>query len=168
MLILKEANYEDIEKEYYAITNIEDDENGFENHHQNCTFEEFKNKVLPTLIENSKGLNLPDGYVPGGYYFLYDDDKIIGLFKIRYFLNEYLKNGAGHVGYSILKEHRGKGYATKGLKLALELCKSLVKEDEVYFSVYKTNPASLKVLQNNGGYITHEDEEEYFVRIKKK
>ena len=132
------------------------------------TITKFKNKVIPTLIENSKGINLPVGYVPGGYYFLYDDDNIIGLFKIRYFLNEYLKNGAGHVGYSILKEHRGKGYATKGLKLALELCKQLVKEDEIYFSVYKTNPASLKVLQNNGGYITHEDEEEYYVRIKKK
>ena len=158
MLKLKEANFEDIEKEYYVITNLQDNEFGFENKYQNCTYEEFEKQILPTLIANEKGLELPEGYVPGGYYFLYDNEEIIGLFKIRYFLNEYLKNGAGHVDYSILKEHRKKGYATKGLKLALNLCKTLVKEDEIYFSVHKNNPASLKVIQKNGGYITHEDE----------
>ena len=44
--------------------------------------------------------------------------------------------------------------------------KYTVDEDEAYLSVNKNNPASLKVQQNNGAYIHHENDEEYFTRIK--
>ena len=56
----------------------------------------------------------------------------------------------------------------KGVSIALKICKNLIKEDEVYFSVYKSNIASLKVLLKNGAYITKEYEEEYFIKIKLK
>lgn len=168
MLKLIEANFNDIEKQYKVIKSISDVENGFENEYYNCSYENFKNVILPGLIEYSKGINLKVGYVLDTYYFLYDEDVIVGLFKIRHYLNEYLRNGPGHIGYFILKEYRGCGYASKGLILALEICKNLIKEDEVYFSVYKSNIASLKVLLKNGAYITKEDEEEYFVKIKLK
>ena len=44
--------------------------------------------------------------------------------------------------------------------------KELIQEDEVYLRVNKDNPASLKVMLKNGGYIHHESETQYFVRIK--
>ena len=87
------------------------------------------------------------------YYFLWDDDKIVGLFKIRHYLNEFLANGPGHIGYSILSDFRGNGYATKGLRLAIDKCKKIICEDEIYLSVHKNNPISLKVQKNNGAYI---------------
>ena len=76
-------------------------------------------------------------------------------------------NGAGHIGYGIKKEFRGKGYAAEGLKLTIEKAWTIIREDGVYMSVRKDNPASLKVQIKNGAYIHHEDEQEFYTRIKK-
>lgn len=167
MLYLKEANFDDIEKEYEFITNTPEDENGFTNNGSGCTYDEFKNDILPGYINCSKGINLPEGWVPGTEYFLWDDDKIVGLFRIRHYLNDFLREGAGHIGYGIKKDCRGKGYATKGLKLTIAKAWEIIPEDEIYMSVHKGNPASLKVQQNNGAYIHHEDDNEYYTRIKR-
>ncbi len=167
MLRLKEVNIEDFEEEYKAISTFPKDENGFVNDYYGVSKDEFKNVVIPKLINNSLGIDLAEGRVPDTYFFLWDDDKIVGLFKIRHYLNDYLAKGAGHVGYGILPQYRGMGYATKGLKLAREICKTLIKEDEIYLSVHKDNPASWKVQENNGAYIVGETEDEYLTRIKK-
>ena len=166
MLSLKKINYDDIEEEYKAITLIPDMENGFENKYYNVSKDEFKNKIIPKLLKNSEGLDLEEGYVPDTYFFLWNDDEIVGLFKIRHYLNDFLRNGPGHIGYTILPKYRGKGYAKKGLLLAIEKCKEIIKEDEIYFSVHKDNPASLKVLIDCGAFITGETEEEFLTRIK--
>lgn len=88
------------------------------------------------------------------------------MFKLRHYLNEHLINGAGHIGYGTRKGYQGKGYATKGLALMIEEAKKVIKEDEIYLSVHKDNLSSLKVQQNNGAYIDHEDDVEYYTRIK--
>ena len=164
MLYLKEANFEDIEEEYNFLTKMPS-ANGFENPYQGISKENIK-KVIQELIDHSQGLNLKDGYVPDTYFFLWDDTKIVGVFKLRHFLNEWLRNNAGHLGYGILPEENGKGYATKGLALLKEKAKSIIEENELYLSVHKDNPASLKVQQNNGAYIVGETEGEYLTRIK--
>ena len=165
MLYLKKANYEDIEEEFNFMSKMKS-ANGFENPYINISRNEFKEKCLDEIIGQSNGNNLPEGYVPNTYFYLWDDNKIVGLFKIRHYLNEHLKNGSGHIGYGILEEHRGKGYATKGLALAIEECKKIIPENEIYHSVHKDNPSSLKVQQNNGAYIVGENAEEYLTRIK--
>ncbi len=83
---------------------------------------------------------------------------------MRRALTELLREGAGHIGYSIENERRG--LATKGLALALEFARTVVPEDEIYMSVLKDNPASLRVQQKNGAYIHHSDEKQYYTRIK--
>ena len=168
MLYLKKINFEDIEEEYNAIKSMPAQENGFENKYYNVTKDEFINQVIPKLLKNSEGLELPDGYVPDTYFFLWDDNKIVGLFKIRHYLNDFLKNGPGHIGYGILPEYRGKGYAKQGLLLTIEKCKDLIKEDEIYLSVHKDNPASLKVQLDCGAFIVGETDEEYLTRMKLK
>ncbi|MBR3769903.1 MAG: GNAT family N-acetyltransferase [Lachnospiraceae bacterium] len=166
MLYLKAVNWEDIEQEYLFTTNQLADENGFTNKYEGVSREEFEKVVLPRLINNSKGIDLPEGYVPGTEFFLWEDDEIVGLFRIRHELNDFLREGAGHIGYGIKKEHRGKGYATKGLALTIEKAKEIIKEDEIYMSVHKDNPTSLQVQLKNGAYIHHEDDKEYYTRIK--
>lgn len=166
MIVLKKVNYEDIDKEYEAIIRIPQNENGLENKYWNISKEEFKNEVIPTLLNNSKGINLPEGYVPDSYFFLWKDQDIVGIFKIRHYLNDFLRQGAGHIGYAILKEYRGYGYATEGLKLAIEECRKLISEDEIYLSSYKNNPSSLKVQIKCGAYLCGETKDEYFTRIK--
>lgn len=168
MLYLKKINFEDVEEEYKTIKSMPAQENGFENKYYNVTKYEFVNEVIPKLLKNSEGLDLPAGYVPDTYFFLWDDNKIVGLFKIRHHLNDFLRKGAGHIGYGILPEYRGKGYAKKGLILAIEKCKKIIKEDEIYLSVHKDNPTSLRVQLSCGAFIVGETEEEYLTRIKLK
>lgn len=168
MLTLKKINLEDADEEYKAIKILPKNENGFENKYHDVTEEQFKNVVIPELISHSKGLDLPDGYVPETYFFLWDDKNIVGLFKIRHCLNDFLRSGPGHVGYGILPQYRGKGLATEGLKLAIKEARKIVSEDEIYMSVHKDNPASLKVQQKCGAYLAGEskDGKEYLTRIK--
>ncbi len=166
MIYLKQANVEDTEKEYQFLKDTPLDENGFENKYYGLSYEDFINRALPKIIKSSKGIDLPNGYVPQTLYFLWDDNNIVGLFKIRHWLTDSLKNGAGHIGYGVKKNYRGKGYATKGLALAIEKAKEVIKEGEIYFSVHLDNPASLKVQLNNDAYIHHSDEKEHYARIK--
>lgn len=167
MIYLKEANFEDVEKEWQFIAAMPEDENGPTNQWPNISREDFEKNALPEIIKYSKGIDMPDWMVAETFLFLWDDDEIVGLFRLRQYLNDALREGSGHIGYGIGKEYRGKGYGTKGLALMLEYGKNIIPEDEFYLRVNKDNSASLKVMQNNGGRIVGENEEKYFVRIKK-
>lgn len=167
MLYLREANLQDIEKEYLFVHDIPADENGFTNDYSGISRQDFESIALPRLIDSSMGKNLPDGYVPETFFFLWQDDEIIGQFRIRHHLCESLRTGAGHIGYYIKPECRGMGYGTEGLRLTLEIARTIIPEDEIYLRVNRDNPASLKAMLKNGGYIHSEDEDKYYVRIPK-
>lgn len=166
MLKLKSANYKDIEKEWLFQRSIPVDENGFLNDYPDISREDF-DFALETMIAQSKGEKLPEGYVPQTVYYLWDDDNIVGTFHFRQYLCQSLIEGAGHIGYYIAPEYRGKGYASQGLKLLIDEIRDDVQDDEIYLRVNRDNPASLRVMQNNGGYIHHQDDTKYYVRIKK-
>ena len=166
MLYLREANYEDMEKEFLFVRDMPVDENGMTNEWYGISREEFENKALKQMISSSKGENLPEGYVPETFLFLWNDDEIVGQFRIRHYLCESLRIGAGHIGYFIKKEYRGRGYGKEGLRQALQIARTIVLENEIYLRVNKDNPASLNVMLHNGGHVEHEDEYKYYVRIK--
>lgn len=165
MLYLKEINLEDAKKEYECYRQIPKDENGFTNDYAGVTEEEFCSQVIPVLIGHSRGEGLPEGYVPDTSYFLWDDEEIVGLFRLRHHLTESLRTYGGHIGYYIRRDMRGKGYATKGLALLIEKARDIVPEKELYLSCYVDNPASLAVQQKNGAVIHHSDGTSYFTRI---
>ena len=167
MLKLKEANFDDIEKEWQFVRDMPEDENGLTNDWSGISREDFEKQALPDMIRFSKGIDLPDWMVSETFLFLWDDDEIVGQFRLRHYLNDALREGSGHIGQFIARKYRGKGYGTKGLALTLEYGRSIIPEDEFYLHVNKNNPASLKVMLNNGGRIVAENEEKYFVRIKK-
>ena len=167
MLYLKETNVDDARKEYEMIAQMPEDENGFTNPIFGISFEDYRNNVIPLHRKNARGEELPDGFVPQTDFFLWDDNKVVGLFRLRHCLNDYLRENAGHIGYGIHRDYRGKGYATKGLKLLLEEGKNIIEEDEFYLSVHKDNPASLQVQLKNGARIVREDDINYYTRIAK-
>jgi len=167
VLYLKKANYDDIEQEFLSVNNTPADENGFINEWCDVSREDFAEKALTPMIDAESGKGLPEGYVPETFFFLWNDDEIVGQFRLRHYLCPSLVEGAGHIGYFIHREHRGKGYATEGLRLLLEEARKIVPEDEIYLRLDKGNTASLRVMQKNGGRLHHEDEHKYYVRIKK-
>ena len=166
MLAIKKIN-EDIQKEWQFLTNMPIDENGLTNPLHGVSREDYEETEMPKLLNYEKGIGMPDWMVPETFLYLWNDDEIVGQFRIRHYLNDALREGAGHIGYFIGKEFRGKGYATEGLKQTLDIARTIIPEDEIYLRVNKDNPASLKVMKNNGGRVVAESEDKYFVRISK-
>lgn len=82
--------------------------------------------------------------------FLIEDGKIIGSSNIRHYLNEFLMNYGGHVGYGVRPDMRGQGYASKILNESLKFLKSLNVE-KALITCDEENIASRKVILNNGG-----------------
>ncbi len=165
MICLKKACMEDMDKEWRFVRDMPENENGLINEYHGVSREVFRDKALPGMLAFSEGKNLPDGYVPETFFFLWDEDIIVGQFRIRHYLCESLRTGAGHIGYFIAKPYRGKGYGTEGLRLTLEEARHIVPEEEFYLRVNRDNPASLRVMLKNGGRIVAETNEKYFVRI---
>ncbi len=94
-----------------------------------------------------------------GKYYLYlvfDNDKLIGLLNIRFDLSSELRDLYGHIGYGVRPSERGKGYATRMLKYALDICKKKQLK-EVIVGCYEDNYGSNRVIQKNGGVLMYEN-----------
>ena len=167
MLELRKMNIEDAKQQWEYVTALPADENGLTNPYEGVSFEEYMDRVLPELIMHENPVNMPDWFVPETYYYLWDGEVLVGEFRIRHYLTEALKTGAGHIGYSIKKEYRGKGYGTKGMALVLDLARNIVPEEEIYLRVLKSNTPSFTVIIKNGAYVAGEDETHYLLRVRK-
>lgn len=164
---LRKLNLNDAYAEWEYISNLPEDENGITNSFHGVGWEKYKDEVLPKMMSYENPIDMPDWFVPETYYYLWDGECLVGEFRIRHHLTDALKNGAGHIGYSIKKEYRGKGYATKGLELTLEIARTIIPEDEIYLRLLKSNKASLRVMEKNGARCVGEDDEHFFMRIHK-
>lgn len=167
MLELRKMNREDILAQWQYVTALPANENGLTNPYEGVSFETYRDRVLPELMMHENPVNMPDWFVPETYYYLWDDDTLVGEFRIRHHLTDALKMGAGHIGYSVRREFRGRGYGTKGLGMTLDLARKIVPEEEIYLRVLKTNIPSFKAICKNGAYITGEDELHYLLRVRK-
>ena len=78
------------------------------------------------------------------------DGRIMGMLQVRHYLNDYLREYAGHIGYSVRPSERRKGVATAMLKEALPFCKSIGLE-RVMIACEPNNPGSRGAILNNGG-----------------
>ncbi|EDL65944.1 GNAT family N-acetyltransferase [Bacillus sp. SG-1] len=107
--------------------------------------------MLSFIENNSKGVNLPAGWVPDSTYWLVDaGQNVVGAVNIRHSLTEALLNAGGHIGYGIRPSARRKGFATKILALSLEKTKEL-GIDRVLVVCDKGNIGSEKTIIKNGG-----------------
>ena len=133
MLELRKMNLQDIKEQWEYVTALPKDENGLTNPYEGITFEEYETTVLPELMMHENPVGMPEWFVPETYYYLWDEQVLVGEYRIRHYLTEALKVGAGHIGYSIKKEFRGKGYGTKGLGMVLDVAREIVPEDETHY-----------------------------------
>ena len=102
---------------------------------------------LEELKKRSCEDTVPKGLVPSSTYLAVreKDNYIVGMIDIRHYLNDYLTEAGGHIGYGVRKTERNKGYAKQMLKLALEKCKEL-KIKKVLITCDEDNIASEKVI----------------------
>ena len=102
---------------------------------------------LEELKMKSSEDTVPKGLVPSTTYLAIReiDNYIVGMADIRHYLNEFLTQVCGNIGYDVRKSERNKGYAKQILKLALEKCKDL-KMKKVLITCDEDNIASEKVI----------------------
>ncbi len=116
------------------------------------TFEEW----YKAFNDNSNEKTVREGLVPATTYLaLNESGNLIGMIDIRHRLNDNLLNFGGHIGYSVRKSERRKGYATEMLKLALEKCIEL-NIQEILITCDKNNIASAKTIIANDGILENE------------
>ncbi|MBD3279999.1 GNAT family N-acetyltransferase [Candidatus Dojkabacteria bacterium] len=157
---LKKLSPTDGKDIYEMLQEMPADENGFENKFKGLSFEEYKEK-LKLKDSNSRGENLPEGYVAATFFWLYFNGKPVGVSKLRHELTDHLRKYGGHIGYGIRPKERGKGYATKMLELTLEEAKKLGLR-KVLITCNPDNIGSQRVAEKNGGILKEKTEETWY------
>jgi len=105
---------------------------------------------LARVERERRGQGLPPGWVRATFLVAEVEGQIVGRVSIRHELTEALRRLGGHVGYGVLPEHRGRGYATVMLRAALGLLGS-DGVDEALVTCEDANAASAAVVERCGG-----------------
>ncbi len=92
------------------------------------------------------------GKVDEVVFLAYNNDTLVGISDIRLTSNDFVNTYAGQIGYSVLPSLRGKGYATKMLKLTLKKAKQY-NFNKILITCNEPNIASAKVIERNGGIL---------------
>ena len=141
----------------------------FENHDETCIgfalYKDFSSWL--TQMKNRKsGTNLPKGYVRENFYLCYENEKLIGVFSLKFELTEYLFNFGGHIGYAVRPSMRNQGWATKILKQGLEVARDY-KFKKLLVVVDEDNLPSIHVVLHNKGMLentVYDSKEDVYVK----
>jgi predicted acetyltransferase len=120
---------------------------------------DFENSVKRAK-EHVDGIGLPEGWVPASTYWLVRDEILIGTCNLRHELNVFLENYGGHIGYSVRRSQRNKGYGTQMLRFALQKARDLGIE-RALVTCDDNNIASARTIEKNGGKLADKVKTEY-------
>ena len=163
MLYLKKLSKNDGQDIFNMLKGIKAVENSFTNPVHDMSFEQYK-EWLVQQEEWSREENLPDGYVGQTIFWLMDDEKPVGIGKIRHALTPASRKNGGNIGYAVSSAYRGKGYGNAVLRLLLEKAEEM-NISEIILTVDKFNYASKKVIEKNGGVLFDENDERWYLRF---
>ncbi|MBU1049172.1 GNAT family N-acetyltransferase [Candidatus Bipolaricaulota bacterium] len=112
-------------------------------------------ETVEGFAKQSRGEDLPEGWVPGTTRFLIHEERILGVSNLRHRLTEGLLQFGGHVGYSVRPSDRGKGHGTRLLEGAMELGREM-SIDRLLVTCDPQNVASAKVIVKCGGVLENQ------------
>jgi predicted acetyltransferase len=80
------------------------------------------------------------------------DGDIVGRASVRFELNDFFASQGGHIGYYVLPEFRGRGYASEILRQSVILARA-EGVGPVLMYCSDDNVGSIKVIERNGGVL---------------
>ena len=160
-------------KSFLSALNEFHKENRLLKHSINKLKDDF-DKYIIKLEKQSKGVDLPKGYVPATTYWIIDENEFVGIISIRHRLTDELKKFGGHIGYEIRPSKRRQGYGKKALKSALKRAK-VMGIKEVLITCDDNNIGSIKIIKASGGRLKDKIQNKgkkvltrrYWIRTKK-
>jgi predicted acetyltransferase len=115
-------------------------------------FEEY----LARLQRFSDPAQIPVGWVPGTEFWLDDGaGEIVACVRLRFWLTPSLEVEGGHIGYDVRPSSRGRGFGTMALRLVLPEARRRGLQ-RVKLTVDSDNPASIHIIERNGGMLSGE------------
>ena len=146
------------------LTNEEEDITGSGRLMKAKNFEDWYDAVQ----DNSNEKTVRKGIVPTTVYLALSskDSRLIGMIDIRHYLNDYLLNFGGHIGYSVRTSERHKGYATEMLTLALKKCKQM-KMSKVLIAIDEGNIGSERTVLKNQAKLEDKRKDENGIVVKR-
>jgi len=112
--------------------------------------------MLARLDGCSRGVGLPDGFVPHSTFWLVlDGARVVGVSNIRHALTPSLLREGGHIGYGIRPSMRGRRLGSEILRRSLHRTRELGIRD-VLVTCGAANVASASVIRRNGGVLESE------------
>jgi predicted acetyltransferase len=123
---------------------------------------DFDHSDFPSLLhrlgEFEAGKNLPPGYVASSTYWMVEGLEIVGVSNLRHTLNQEIRRRGGHIGLGVRPSRRGCGLGVELMNLTIQQAWKRGIE-EVHIHCYKTNPASARIIESNGGVLQSEIED---------
>ncbi len=104
----------------------------------------------------NKATKPASNHVKTSQYFIMDTkSKLVGVIDLRHHLNGYLQKEGGHIGYSIRKSERNKGYGNLALEEVLSIAKKEFKLSKVLLTCNSKNDKSRKIIISNNGILSN-------------
>ncbi|MFE0602367.1 GNAT family N-acetyltransferase [Streptomyces sp. NPDC058892] len=105
------------------------------------------------------------GRVHATYWWITEDDTYLGAIDLRHYLNGFLLDAGGHIGYGIRPSARRRGLATWALTAVLHEARVLGM-DRVLLTCDPGNTGSVRTIERGGGVL--EDVRETLIGPKRR
>lgn len=110
-------------------------------------------RYLEILKQQSLGIAIAPDYVPSTVLFAFLGERIVGRVAIRQHLTPLLERIAGHIGYVVVPEFRGRGYGAEMLRQALRIAHEDYGIGRVILTCDQDNIASIRTIEKCGGVL---------------
>ncbi|MFD3876120.1 GNAT family N-acetyltransferase [Streptomyces sp. NPDC058623] len=114
---------------------------------------------------SDRTLPVEQGRVHATYWWIVEDDTYLGAIDLRHYLNAFLLDAGGHIGYSVRPSARGRGVAGRALTAVLHEARVLGM-DRVLLTCDPDNTASIRTIERAGGEL--EDVRETLIGPKRR